>query len=110
MPEASVILYFFYVNNDDRSPLGTKSVCDTMISNTWNLTVLRSPSFLLSRKIKLVSNKLKKWNKKVFGNLQERRKSLEYELQRAQPNLTSSQLCTNEKELRTELESLEEQE
>ena len=64
---------------------------------------------MLSRKIKLVSNELKKWNKEVFGNLQERKKSLEYELQKAQPNLTSSQLCTNEKELRTELESLEEQ-
>ena len=52
----------------------------------------------------------KKWNKEVFGNLQEKKKSLKYEVQIAQSNLTSCQSCTNEKELRTELESLEEQE
>ena len=46
--------------------------CEKLIKNTWDIVVPGSPSFKLVQKIKRVRNKLKKWNKEVFGNLKEK--------------------------------------
>ena len=81
-----------------------------VVRNTKNSEVSRSSSFRLEKKIKLVKDELKKWNKEVFGNLQERKKNLELKLREAQLWLSTSISCIKEKLLRKEFEDLEEQE
>jgi len=45
------------------------SDCKQLVENTWNNTFFGSPMFILSQKLKLLKEKLKVWNKEVFGNV-----------------------------------------
>ena len=53
---------------------------------------------------------LDKWNKDVFGNLQVKRKCPKDELKVVQMNMNTSQACSKEKDIRLDLERLDEQE
>jgi hypothetical protein len=43
--------------------------CQKLIHDCWNTTVTGGPMFILSRKLKLLKEKLKLWNKDCFGNV-----------------------------------------
>jgi hypothetical protein len=44
------------------------------------LSVSRSPSFILARKLKALKVDLRTWNEQVFGNVESKKKSLLEEL------------------------------
>ncbi|MCI01683.1 RNA-directed DNA polymerase (Reverse transcriptase), partial [Trifolium medium] len=43
--------------------------CKDLISNCWGTQIIGSPMFILSKKLKLLKEHLKNWNKEVFGNV-----------------------------------------
>ncbi|PNY03176.1 ribonuclease H [Trifolium pratense] len=43
--------------------------CKDLISNCWGIQIIGSPMFILSKKLKLLKEHLKNWNKEVFGNV-----------------------------------------
>jgi hypothetical protein len=43
--------------------------CRDLIANCWSTNIVGSPMFILSRKLKLLKEQLKVWNKDVFGNV-----------------------------------------
>jgi hypothetical protein len=45
------------------------NTCKDLISNLWNTHIVGSPMFILSRKLKILKEQLKSWNKVVFGNV-----------------------------------------
>ena len=75
-----------------------------------NYSWIKSPSFMLIQKFKLTKNEFSLWNKQTFGNLFQRKKIIENDLKCMQLNLDSQFTCQKEKEIRLELEKLEEQE
>jgi len=42
-----------------------------VVASSWNQTFVGCPMFVLSLKLKYLKNKLKAWNKEVFGNVHE---------------------------------------
>jgi len=45
------------------------SDCRKVVEDCWNVHVIGCPMYVLSTKLKLLKNKLKAWNKEVFGNI-----------------------------------------
>ncbi|WJX17562.1 hypothetical protein P8452_07464 [Trifolium repens] len=45
--------------------------CASLIADCWNTNVSGCPMFILSKKLKLLKEKLKMWNKVCFGNVNE---------------------------------------
>lgn len=43
--------------------------CHKVIEESWNVRILGSPMYILSSKLKMLKDKLKVWNKEVFGNI-----------------------------------------
>lgn len=43
--------------------------CKEIITNTWKIPVVGCPIYILSSKVKALKEKLKIWNKEVFGNI-----------------------------------------
>jgi hypothetical protein len=43
--------------------------CRNLIQQSWNTTVVGCPMFILNQKLKSLKQKLKIWNKTVFGNI-----------------------------------------
>ena len=43
--------------------------CKEIITNTWEIPVVGCPMYILSSKLKALKEKLKIWNKEVFGNI-----------------------------------------
>ncbi|OMO74062.1 hypothetical protein COLO4_26732 [Corchorus olitorius] len=88
----------------------THPQCKEVIKEAWNGEVQGSPPFKLTRKVKFVREKLKRWNKEVFGDLVVRKKRLENELARVQQNIQDADLRDEELALKKELENVLEQE
>jgi hypothetical protein len=45
--------------------------CKDVIKNCWNTLVVGCPMFILSQKLKMLKEKLKTWNKDIFGNVRD---------------------------------------
>jgi hypothetical protein len=45
--------------------------CANVIAACWNTNIAGCPMFILSKKLKLLKDKLKVWNKECFGNIHE---------------------------------------
>ncbi|OMO61581.1 Endonuclease/exonuclease/phosphatase [Corchorus capsularis] len=58
--------------------------CKDTIVEAWNQDFPGSTPFKLTRKLKIVREKLKLWNKKIFGNLQRRKLEVQEELAKVQ--------------------------
>jgi hypothetical protein len=43
--------------------------CMNVVKDCWNTTVIGCPMFVLNKKLKILKEKLKIWNKDVFGNV-----------------------------------------
>lgn len=43
--------------------------CRNIISNCWQNRVVGFPMFVLNKKLKLLKEQLKIWNKEIFGNV-----------------------------------------
>ncbi|XP_024636247.1 uncharacterized protein [Medicago truncatula] len=47
-----------------------KDDCRSLIANSWNANVIGCPMFVLNKKLKILKENLKVWNKNCFGNVQ----------------------------------------
>jgi len=45
------------------------SDCKNIVSDTWITRIIGCPMYILTTKLKILKNKLKQWNKEVFGNI-----------------------------------------
>lgn len=45
--------------------------CKEVVANSWKEDVLWCPMFILDTKLKRLKEKLKIWNKDIFGNVHE---------------------------------------
>jgi len=64
--------------------------CSALISKVWNTPVVGCPMFILNRKLKMLKEKLKEWNKNIFGNVTDNVKVVEDLLKHIQDQLTAS--------------------
>lgn len=64
--------------------------CKNMIQQSWNETVVGCPMFILNQKLKNLKQKLKIWNKTVFGNLNSIVKEAEQKLLYIQDEIDSN--------------------
>jgi hypothetical protein len=58
--------------------------CEAIVKNCWTSEVIGCPMFVLSKKLKILKEKLKCWNKESFGNVHDFVTSAETKLQRVQ--------------------------
>jgi hypothetical protein len=83
--------------------------CESLIKDSWNFEVTGCPMFILSKKLKLVKEKFKVWNKSSFGNVHELVSSAEQNLNHIQNQIQANgpldELLDDEKLAHTELES-----
>jgi hypothetical protein len=49
----------------------THPECETIIIDCWNVVIIGCPMYILCKKLKLVKENLKIWNKSSFGNVHE---------------------------------------
>ncbi|OMO52148.1 Endonuclease/exonuclease/phosphatase [Corchorus olitorius] len=84
--------------------------CEEVIRRSWNQQVTGSAAFRLVQKINITREDLKHWNKTVFGNLYERKKALERELEEIQTNIGRPECRNSEAGKRKEMEEILEQE
>jgi hypothetical protein len=61
--------------------------CRNVISDCWKIVLFGCPMSILNQKLKLLNFKLKEWNKKSFGNVNEIVTSAEHNLQVIQENI-----------------------
>jgi hypothetical protein len=61
--------------------------CKNVVEDCWNTSVLGCPMFILSKKLKLLKEKLKTWNKDCFGNVHTLVTSAEQRLQLVQDQI-----------------------
>jgi len=82
--------------------------CSALISEVWNTTVVGCPMYILNRKLKLLKEKLKEWNKNTFGNVTDNVKVAEDLLNHIQGQLAalgpSDVLLDQEREAQISLE------
>ncbi|MCH81555.1 hypothetical protein A2U01_0002345, partial [Trifolium medium] len=55
--------------------------CKNIVEDCWKTVVLGCPMFILSKKLKILKDKLKTWNKECFGNVHSLVSSAELKLQ-----------------------------
>ncbi|OMO55505.1 Transferase [Corchorus olitorius] len=84
--------------------------CKEIIQQAWSIKMPGSAPFKLTRKIQHVREKLKKWNKLVFGDLQNKKEAVERKLAKIQEDIENSNCWDQERTLRKEFESILEQE
>ncbi|WJX32857.1 hypothetical protein P8452_21136 [Trifolium repens] len=58
--------------------------CKDLIQNSWNTSVVGCPMFVLCKKLKILKEKLKEWNKSTFGDIHNNVKVSEQNLQNIQ--------------------------
>jgi hypothetical protein len=58
--------------------------CEKVIQDCWNSEIIGCPVFILSKKLKLVKETLKSWNKNCFGNVHDYDNSAEQNLHQIQ--------------------------
>ncbi|KAK2433108.1 hypothetical protein QL285_018413 [Trifolium repens] len=61
--------------------------CRSVVLDCWNTVVIGCPMFILSKKLKLLKDKLKIWNKDCFGNVHEFVSMSEHKLQQIQDQI-----------------------
>ncbi|OMO94436.1 Endonuclease/exonuclease/phosphatase [Corchorus olitorius] len=88
----------------------THPQCKRVIEEAWNNHIQGSPAYRLSRKLMITKSSLKEWNKKVFGNIHERKRKLEAELMKLQVEAHKGETIDREKMVRNELDTVLEQE
>ncbi|GAU22700.1 hypothetical protein TSUD_138230 [Trifolium subterraneum] len=64
--------------------------CKNIVLDCWNTDVTGCPMFVLSKKLKILKDKLKIWNKECFGNVHEYVKTAEQRLQQIQEQIQNS--------------------
>jgi hypothetical protein len=64
--------------------------CTNLISECWNTNVSGCPMFILSKKLKLLKEKMKVWNKECFGNVNEAVSSADQNLHLIQSQIQTS--------------------
>jgi hypothetical protein len=64
--------------------------CTNLISECWNTNVSGCPMFILSKKLKLLKEKMKVWNKECFGNVNEVVSSADQNLHLIQSQIQTS--------------------
>jgi hypothetical protein len=55
--------------------------CDSLVKDRWNTEFVGCPMYILTRKLKLLKEKLKSWNKETFGNVHDYVTTAETKLQ-----------------------------
>ncbi|GAU35456.1 hypothetical protein TSUD_364120 [Trifolium subterraneum] len=61
--------------------------CKDIIVNIWNENIIGCPMYILSTKLKRLKDKLKVWNKEIFGNVHDGVKEAEQQLQNIQQQI-----------------------
>jgi hypothetical protein len=61
--------------------------CKKVVEDCWNTSVIGCPMFILSKKLKLLKDRLKSWNKDCFGNVHNLVSSAEQRLQQVQDQI-----------------------
>ncbi|PNX72820.1 ribonuclease H, partial [Trifolium pratense] len=64
--------------------------CKNIVQDSWNTNVLGCPMFVLSKKLKMLKDKLKVWNKECFGNVHDYVKVSEQHLQQVQDQIQNN--------------------
>jgi len=80
--------------------------CGTVIGKAWSSSVLGSPSFCISKKLKNTKKALKHWNKHVFGNIQTKLSSTYHTLDITQQAAPSDSTLALELHLKSVLHDL----
>ncbi|XVF46863.1 hypothetical protein PTKIN_Ptkin03bG0062400 [Pterospermum kingtungense] len=88
----------------------TDKDCEKVVEASWKNNYTGSPSFILVQKLKETKVALKIWNKNFFGNIFVRKKKLQTQLQQIQRSLQTLYDIKKEREIRRELQTIEEQE
>jgi len=65
----------------------THSNCEKIVKDSWNVSVVGCPMFVLNKKLKIVKGNLKDWNSSVFGNVHENVKQAELKLKMIQEQI-----------------------
>jgi len=82
--------------------------CKDIVQEAWNTTVIGYPMFVLNKKLKILKQKLRIWNKEVFGNVHEYVTDAEKNLQNIQEQIQvnghSNNLLEAEKQAQKSLE------
>jgi hypothetical protein len=77
--------------------------CKNIILDCWNTSVVGCPMFVLTKKLKILKDKLKVWNKSCFGNVDVSVTAAEYNLQHIQVQIQqlgpSDSLLNDEKKM-----------
>jgi hypothetical protein len=66
------------------------SDCKQLVQDCWNTSVIGCPMFILTKKLKLLKEKLKIWNKECFGNVHDYVVSAEQNLQSIQSQIQNN--------------------
>ena len=61
--------------------------CKRVIQEAWNINIVRCAMFVLSQKLKILKQKLKIWNKTIFGNVHNLVKEADKKLSIVQSNI-----------------------
>ncbi|OMO96596.1 Endonuclease/exonuclease/phosphatase [Corchorus olitorius] len=88
----------------------THPQCEKVITNAWKINANGYAAFRLMRKIGTTKEKLKLWNREVFGDLAKRKMELEIELAATEQNIENPGNFEKEATLRRDLEVVLEQE
>jgi hypothetical protein len=82
--------------------------CDSLVKDCWNYDVAGCPMYVLTKKLKILKEKLKCWNKESFGNVHDFVSSAEAKLHQIQNliqlNGQSEALLEEEKQAHLEFE------
>jgi hypothetical protein len=86
----------------------THPECENIIKDCWNVVIIGCPMYILCKKLKLVKEKLKIWNKSSFGNVHELVQAAEIHLNHIHDQLNlngpSDELLNDEKLAHADLE------
>ncbi|KAK2416761.1 hypothetical protein QL285_039128 [Trifolium repens] len=81
--------------------------CQDLFANCWRTNIVGSLMFILTRKLKILKEQLKSWNKDVFGNVHSYVKVAEDDLAQIQNQIQlngySSSVRENEKRAQSKL-------
>jgi hypothetical protein len=69
--------------------------CKDIISDSWNEVVVGCPMYILNTKLKRLKDKLRTWNKEVFGNVHAYVNDAEMQLQEIQSQLQTEGYTDN---------------
>jgi len=82
--------------------------CKDVISSCWNNRVIGCPMYVLNKKLKILKNTLKDWNKTTFGNVHALVESAENKVAEIQHNIQQNghfdELLNQEKDARLKIE------